>query len=136
MLKCQQLYINIYQQDKWLAFVTWTWIFHWFLAISVIMSSWNSMLSWAEHEKSFITSGHCFISAMKFSAIALLVLVSIVGLCQAQWNYDGYNPYYGYGGQSRGFGNGGCKSDSSLFMRKSAFAYAKKAQISCAVFAL
>ena len=28
-----------------------------FVSIQVFMSSWNFMLSWVEHEKSFITSG-------------------------------------------------------------------------------
>ena len=67
------------------------------------------------------------ITAMKFSTIALLVLVSIVGLCQAQfggygYGYPGYGYGYGYGAQrSGGFGGGGCKLDLNIFLRKTCF---------------
>ena len=40
-----------------------------FFSILVFTSSWNFMLNWAEHEKSFITSGQDHINISVFIAI-------------------------------------------------------------------
>ena len=50
-------HFNIYKQDKYIIWESKSKKTPLFVSILVFMSSWNSMISWVEHEKSFITSG-------------------------------------------------------------------------------